>query len=214
MQINDPRRKLQQIKNENEKRAILSLLDIVEGAFGVNFTVNNGTIVELQMVATNLGRIPLAITELPNLYRLHLEANKIKSLRYLDMSKTLKILDLSQNQISDVSLLEKLPNLQALNIADNHLSSLNSIANCRYLENLNASNNQIQEISLLPNLNRLKFLDLSGNPIQKLRNLHVLESLMKINLQNTSLQGEDLQVSTRDIQALKEYCRRMKEVTK
>jgi Leucine-rich repeat (LRR) protein len=208
MYTNDPKRKLAQIHNDAEKWVIQSLMDIISGAFGFNFIVANGTVVELQMVACGLSRIPKPIVELPNLIRLHLEANQIKSLRYLDQIKTLKQLDLKQNLLEDVSLLATLPNLQILNVAENRISTLQSFSELRMLESLDISRNQITELIQLPHLNRLKNLDISVNPITSLTNLHTLESLNKINLQGLQLTGEDLAVSKKDILAIKQYCQR------
>ena len=77
-------------------------------------------------------------------------------------------LDLSNNQITDISPLAGLTNLTnfgLLNLGRNKISDLSPLAGLTNLERLNLSYNQISDLSPLKGLTNLKSLDLSGNPI-------------------------------------------------
>jgi Leucine-rich repeat (LRR) protein len=207
MSRNDPLHRIHQIKDETERWAIKSLLDIIAGSFGMNFVISEGRVIELQMVASGLSAIPRQIKEFRFLKRLHLEANQIKKLRVIENLPSIEFLDISQNQLSDLSLLAQLPLLKSLNVSENQLLSLDSINQIKSLESLNLANNKITEIIPLSNLVDLRYLDLSGNPITSISNLHTLDKLIQIKLKNKYIKGEEEQILEQPIEKIKNYCR-------
>ncbi len=91
--------------------------------------------------------------------------------------KQLSKLDISHNQISDISLLGKLSQLQSLNLSYNQISDISTIHELKQLSVLNLNNNQVTDISPLEYLFEKKLLAnntgiflpqgiyFSGNPI-------------------------------------------------
>ncbi|MBL4593383.1 MAG: DUF4173 domain-containing protein [Flavobacteriales bacterium] len=136
-------------------------------------------------------------------------SNQIESL------PSLKILDLSHNQLTSLSELintenqSKFPLLTSLSIGNNKLRSLHNINKFKqltfldlsnneiynaygleeniYLKELYLANNKIQGVSFLENMQQLKRLDLSSNYIKNVNVLSNLNMLNYLNLSNTGL---------------------------
>lgn len=89
----------------------------------------------------------------------------IKSLEGLEYATSLTSLNLSGNQISDISPLAKLSSLTDLNLGDNQISDISPIAKLNSLTDLNLSDNQISDISPIANLKSLTYLNLNFNKI-------------------------------------------------
>ncbi|MCG8332150.1 MAG: leucine-rich repeat domain-containing protein, partial [Chitinophagales bacterium] len=106
--------------------------------------------------------------KLSNLQSLDLSDNNISDISFLEKLSNLQSLYLNDNNISDISFLEKLPSLQTLWLYENVISDISSI---KYLKNLNAlqlGKNQISDISPLAKLENLKKIGLNNNRIKKL----------------------------------------------
>lgn len=86
------------------------------------------------------------------------------------------ILDLSDNTISDISLLWDLKRLEELNLADNKIGDIDTLANLRNLKTLNLSDNPVRDVSSLFNLDKLDYVDLKGTcvPDQQIRQMEEL----------------------------------------
>ncbi len=205
----DPREKLKGISDAEERRLIKGLMDIIADVFGFNFNIENGHVVEIQMISAGLASIPRSLQKFQNLYKLQLQTNKIKKLRILDDCDNLQVLNLSDNQLNSagLALLQKITGLKSIDFSYNEIDSLENFTNLRELESLNLSNNEIREIPPLPNLSRLKFLDLTGNPITKIENLQYLESLLSIKLDVSRLSIKEKEVLNKGIDEVKDYCR-------
>ncbi len=208
----DPREKLKGISDAQERRLIKGLMDMISDIFGFNFNIENGHLVEIQMISAGLASIPRNLQKFQNLYKLQLQTNNIRKLRILDGCDNLQVLNLSDNRLNSagLALLPKITGLKSIDFSYNEIDSLESFTNLRELESLNLSNNEIKEIPQLPNLSRLKYLDLVGNPITKLENLQYLESLLSIKLDTSRLSIKEKEVLNEGIDEVKEYCRNSK----
>lgn len=87
-------------------------------------------------------------------------------------------LDLSANQITDVSPLSNLICLQELNLSNNKIGYIDALAFLQQLKSVDLSFNSIDDISPLFEIETLEFADLTGNKIpaiqvQELRDLGV-----------------------------------------
>ena len=209
----DPREKLKEVSDAEERRLIKGLMDLLANVFGFNFNTENGKVVEVQMISAGLASIPRSLQKFPNLYKLQLQTNKIRKLRIINECKNLQILNLSDNQLNSagLALLPKISGLKSINFSYNEIDSLENFADLREIESLNLSHNEIKEISPLPNLSRLKFLDLTGNPISKLENLQYLESLISLKIDDSRLSIKEKEVLNEGMDKVKEYCRTSKE---
>jgi Leucine-rich repeat (LRR) protein len=213
MQRNDPRERLKLIHKEDERKAILSLLDIIEGSFGLDYIVSNGTVIELRMVSCGLVSIPRAVSLFPNLSKIQFQENKIKHIKNLALCSQLQILNLANNEIKtdEIRYLENLQYLRTLDLSSNQIEDLAPFNKLKELETLNLAENKIPTIPQLNALSKLRKLDLFGNPIQKLENIHVLERLAELKLTLNLLPEEDQRVFNRNIESIKEYCRNLKK---
>ncbi|MHA1648481.1 MAG: leucine-rich repeat domain-containing protein [Promethearchaeota archaeon] len=213
MGLYDPREKLKEVSDAEERRLIKGLMDLIGNVFGFNFNIENGHVVEIQMISTGLASIPRSLQKFPNLYKLQLQTNKIKKLRILDDCENLEILNLSDNRINSagLALLPKISGLKSADFSFNKIDSLENFTNLREIESLYLSQNELKEIPPLPNLSKLKFLDLTGNPIKKLENLQYLESLISLKIDDSRLSIKEKEVLIKGIEEVKDYCRAYKE---
>ena len=98
---------------------------------------------------------------------LNLPKMYLTKLAHPDFMFTLRELDISHNNLTDLTGFSSLINIRKLNISYNKLSSLEGIDDCKHLENLDASNNVINNpCTVLPCTKcRLHTLYLAGNPL-------------------------------------------------
>ncbi len=113
--------------------------------------------------------------------------NNIKDISNLGDLKTIKILDLHNNDITIISELEKLSSLQALYLQGNKITEISGLDKLENLEELKPSNNKIKVITGLSNLKKLKKLELHQNEIENISGLESLTSLEILNLGNNKI---------------------------
>ena len=94
--------------------------------------------------------------------KLNLSQNHISSLKFLDGLRSLKILDLSNNCLSDLSCFVNLSNLPD--------------QGCLSLQEVDFSHNEIEDVSPLSVLKMLQKLNLSNNKIRTLVGFHEKQS--------------------------------------
>lgn len=75
------------------------------------------------------------------------------------------VMDLSENSISDISLLWNLTQLEDLDLSGNIVEEIDPIVNLRNLRTLNLSHNGIRDVSYLLHLPKLEYVDLTGNRV-------------------------------------------------
>ena len=109
-----------------------------------------------------------------------------KSDKLLAGLTALQTLNLSNNQISDISALDDLTALHTLDLSNNSITYISALTDLTALETLDLSNNHISNIGALAGLTGLQTLDLSNNAVN---NLSVLEYLA--NLQTLDLHDND-----------------------
>lgn len=78
---------------------------------------------------------------------------------------SLRELDLSRNQISDITPLTSLTNLTFLDLSDNRISDITPLKSLTNLTLLNLNANQISNITPLTSLTNLKQFHVWDNPI-------------------------------------------------
>jgi len=147
-----------------------------------------------------LASVPEKLSKFKKLEILDLSKNQIKlSLtdigRLLSLPKTLKILNLNTNQITDIpknvflALKHSLPNLQKLDISNNQITDLENITIFDNLTFLQASGNKIRSIpSSIQNLKKLEYLYLGNNKLELINPaLSLLQSLKLLALNNNKI---------------------------
>ena len=104
-------------------------------------------------------------------------------------------LNLSDNQIDDVSTLKKLKQLKELSLSGNKLSDVSALKDLKQLKELSLSGNQISDLSALKELQQLTFLSLDFNKISDVSLLNRLSQLTVIGLSDNQV---------KDVNAFKE----------
>lgn len=137
--------------------------------------------------APNAGISDLAgLDQLPNLVTLLLPGNQISVLPTLP-AKLIRI-DLSSNQLTDISAITPLKNLGDLDVSNNQLTELPPLNHYEYIDSVYAANNQltaVPELRQVDGLNTLIALDFSGNQLTNLPPLPRL--LFGLNLKDNNL---------------------------
>ena len=96
-------------------------------------------------------------------------------------------LDLSSNQISDISFLGLLVNLTTLNLIANQITDISSLGSLTNLTKLHLSYNQIRDFSFLGSLTNLKILSLHNNSITDFSFLDKLPNLTALYLSKNGI---------------------------
>lgn len=143
--------------------------------------------------ANLLASIPVEIQELENLETLILGGDwasgerptvwQIRNIDNLGGLKKLKVLNLSNNKITDVSVIAKLESLEELYLNNNQISHFPEITHTQLknLKDLYLSNNQIQDLKFLQENSSLESLDLHSNEILDLRPIKLLLEKLDID---------------------------------
>jgi len=121
-------------------------------------------------------------SDLASLTILHANNKGISNLEGLEYCTNLTWLDISTNEITDISPLSDLVNLQNVSLNNNQISNISALANLTNLTYLDASWNQIANLSPLSNLNNLQNLFLNNNQISDLSALSNLTELTYLNV--------------------------------
>ena len=101
----------------------------------------------------------------------------------------LEVLDLSSNEISDLSPLSDLTGLRSLNLSSNNISNLSPLTNLTNLRSLNLVATLTSDVSALSGLNRLEVLNLADSTVSDISPLLDLPSLSALNLYYNPLSG-------------------------
>ncbi|EKS8444446.1 leucine-rich repeat domain-containing protein [Listeria monocytogenes] len=130
---------------------------------------------------------PFTNANLPNLEVLDLSGNQISDITPLSNLTNLSSLYLNNNQISDISPLSNLTDLVDLTLQGNQISDISSLSNLTDLVDLTLQGNQISDISSLANLTNLKNLYLNNNQISDISPLSNLTNLKNLYLNNNQI---------------------------
>ena len=102
---------------------------------------------------------------LENFEEIEIADYEINKLEGIELCRHVKRIDLSGNNIIELSELRSLTKLEEIYLADNKIISIISLSNLKNLKILDISNNQVSDCSSLFNLNKLEYVNLSGNKI-------------------------------------------------
>ncbi|MBS0603883.1 MAG: leucine-rich repeat domain-containing protein [Verrucomicrobia bacterium] len=145
------------------------------------------SIVALDLSNLGLKAIPPQITKYTQLRQLNLSNNQITDVSALENFTQLARLNLSHNQITDIAVLGNLTQLSRLNLSSNKITDVAGLGILARLEELNLYDNQITDVSALGNLVQLCKLNLSNNQITDVSTLGNLVQLCKLNLSNNQV---------------------------
>jgi len=92
----------------------------------------------------------------------------LESLDGIEYCAQLKIADLSNNALTDISPLWQLADLEELYLSNNEIGYIDALSNLVKLKTLDLSYNQIDDLSPILDLDCLEFVNLLGNPVSAL----------------------------------------------
>lgn len=139
---------------------------------------------DIQKIAKRLANADTSKVTIDNLENLYLNHNNISSLDVISSIPNLKILDLSNNLITDLSRMknsELQKTIESLNLGYNiYIDDASYLQNFSKLQELSLAGNNISDISQLDysKFTKLGYLDLSDNKISDLKN--ILKQLKKL----------------------------------
>jgi hypothetical protein len=128
------------------------------------------------------------VTSMPHLQSLKVQDNQIEDLSPLERCHELTELCLSSNKIQDLSPLAGLTNLQELQLRNNLITDISPLASLTGLDELILSDNSIEDLSPLAELKALTNLELARNEIADLRPLAGLTALEGLFLDENLIQ--------------------------
>ncbi|MBT2686007.1 cell wall-binding repeat-containing protein [Bacillus sp. ISL-37] len=128
------------------------------------------------------------------LTELNISDNEVTDLSYLKNISSLETVIADGNELESVAALTNLNKLKWVTLGDNRIADLTAFRNLSSLETLSLYNNKISNINSLQGLTTLKYLDLEGNKINDLSalsNLNELTTLLVSGNELTSLDSLD-----------------------
>ncbi|MBI9050860.1 MAG: CotH kinase family protein [Anaerolineaceae bacterium] len=115
----------------------------------------------------------------------------LSDIQILKIFPTLKELNLTENQVSNLSALADLTNLKVLILQDNLVEDISAVAQLKTLKSLHLGYNEVRDLSPLADLNQLTRLDLYGNGnIESILPLASMHQLKYLNLDDVPIGNE------------------------
>ena len=127
---------------------------------------------------------PITRIELQHVKRIKAEDQGIISLIGLEHATGLESLDLSKNQISDLTPLANLIGLNSVALGKNRISNIAPLANLVSLRELHLTHNMVRDVSPLTNLTELRKLKLRFNLIEDFTPLANLTGMIDLDIRN------------------------------
>ncbi|MBE6902998.1 MAG: tetratricopeptide repeat protein [Ruminococcaceae bacterium] len=129
------------------------------------------------------------ITQAKSLEIIKLDNNQITDISSLVSLDNLQHLSLSSNQISDLSPLEVITSIKTLNLSSNKINNIEALSGFSALSTLNLASNELTDISPVFELVNLKELDASENQISDISGIKSMKGLKKLVLSANPLEN-------------------------
>ena len=82
----------------------------------------------------------------------------IRDLTGLEKCRSLALLDLADNQITDIAPIANLPRLQSLDLSNNSIGDISTLSTLKALQYIELSNNQVSDLKALSGLKNMSAL--------------------------------------------------------
>ncbi len=117
--------------------------------------------------------IPIYLLE--ELDEIEMAGYEIAYLDGIEACRLVRVVDLSNNNLMDISDLHHLRQIERLYLSNNHISLIDSLSNLTVLQVLDISYNEVDDLSPLFELMHLSYLNVMGNriPVWQLEKLHL-----------------------------------------
>jgi len=184
----------EEIRNNIKDNKIIEISE--EMIFENQNTDNYDDIIEIDLsrknIASFMNNRKISFEKLEELTKINLSYNWISYSYDLRFFKKLKIVELNDNVINEISFVESLPDLEYLNVENNQINSITSLNQCPKLKVLKIQLNKLEyqnsTMRTLQNLINLNELTIKDNPfidemfqyknlfIHKYKNLQMLDN--------------------------------------
>jgi internalin A len=158
--------------------------------------------VRSQVFAKRGNREPLVEADVAQVSTIVARGRGIRSLAGLEKCRSLAMLDVAANDVTDLGPLAGLARLQFLDLQSNRVSELGPLANVTTLQYLHLGDNAVGEVSALAGLTNLATLHLSGNRVSSIAPLMGLHRLTSLYLNDNWLSSMDGIGSLRSLSSL------------
>jgi len=102
---------------------------------------------------------------LEDMEEIEMADHEIESLDGIDACRHARVIDLTNNNLTDLTDLEELRQVERLYLANNHIEMIDALSNLIVLELLDISFNDVNDISPLFDLKHLGYLNVVGNRV-------------------------------------------------
>ncbi len=132
-----------------------------------NYTTNNASeIIGLRIQKLHLTQLPSSIKAFQNVKILDLSFNGLTNISVLSHLKQLTTLRLGNNQLTDISALKHLKKLKQLDLEYNKFTDISTLRHLTKLIHLNLGRNKLTDISVLSHLKQLEFINLGNTSFE------------------------------------------------
>ncbi len=148
------------------------------------------TLEELDLSFMNLTNADIQVLSyMKNLKQLNLSGNNISDLTPLSGLTNLESIDLIVCNITNLYPLRNLTKLKYLSVGHNYISDISVVSNLSNLESFHVSHNNISDVSALRYCTALKRLDISYNNISDISALNQLYNLEHLSVTENNISG-------------------------
>ncbi|AYE33869.1 leucine-rich repeat domain-containing protein [Clostridium septicum] len=140
--------------------------------------------------------------KLSKIQELYIARSEISNLEGIQYCKDLRILDLQNNNITDISLLSNLTELRDLYINLNPVEDITPLKSLKRLRDLFVNATNIKDISSLSNLTNLKYLLMDSNKITNFESIKNLENLQVLYIGGTNIKDISVVNNLKNLEVL------------
>lgn len=150
---------------ELESQGLYSDTDLFESEEAAYYQDDNSFYTALKRKVYGRINIDMPTYYLEDLDEIDMAEYEIENLEGIEYCTHTAILDLSRNQLTDISELWNLYMLEELYLSDNQIGYIDSLSNLSKLRVIDLSNNMVDDLSPLLELENLEYVNVVGNKI-------------------------------------------------
>lgn len=128
-------------------------------------TINRSFLTTLKRRVYGNLNVDFPIYLLEDLEEIEMADYEIESLDGIEACRYTRVVDLTNNNLTDLTELGELRQLERLYLANNHIGMIDSLSNLTVLQVLDISYNDIDDLTSLFDLSHLSYLNVMGNRI-------------------------------------------------
>lgn len=177
------------------------LLEVADNGDGILTSAELGKIERIDAQNRKISNIE-GIHFCTNLSDLNLSENNILDITRLSELENLKRLDISYNQIENIDPLANMGSLEELDLAGNRLNNITVLSGLPNIQVLYIYDNNIQDISPVINMHNLVTLCAGNNDITDITALSNLTKLQCLYIENNNISNISVLANLKNLEAL------------